>query len=78
MGRTDGGTGGRERPSLSVQTLPEMQKGRGEKKKKLIEKKSYRSVYVPKFGSYFAFFDLKTMLIVIKMKNNEKSVDLCY
>lgn len=59
--QTDGRAGGWKRPSLSVQTLPEMQKGRSEKKKKLDKtkkKKSYRSVYVPKFGSYFAFFDL--------------------
>ena len=33
--QTDGRAGGWKRPSLSVQTLPEMQKGRSEKKKKL-------------------------------------------
>lgn len=66
---------GRKRPSQSVRTRPEMQKRRGGKTDR---KKSYRSVYVPKFGSSFAFFDLKTTLIVIKMKNSGKSVDLCY
>lgn len=58
------GWDGRERsplPPLSVWTLPEMQKGRGgklklKKRRKTDRKKSSRSVYVPKFGSYFAFF----------------------
>lgn len=46
---TDGWIQGR----LSVQTLTETQKGHGEKKRQK------RSIYVPKFGSYFAFFIFK-------------------
>lgn len=61
MGRTDGGTGGRERPSLSVQTLPEMQKGRGEKKKKLIEKKK-------KVTDLYMYQNLEAILLFLILK----------
>lgn len=55
-GQTDGSAGRWKRPSLSEQTLTEMQKGRSEKKKKL--KKSYRSVYVPNLEAILLFWSL--------------------
>lgn len=55
-------------------------KNKKEPEEKLIEEeKSSRSVYVLKFGSYFAFFYLKHGHCHQNAeKKNDKSVDLCY
>lgn len=57
-GRTGGWKEGRKRPSLSVQTLTEMQTGRSEKKKKLIDKKKLQIRICTKIWKLFCFFDL--------------------
>lgn len=57
--QTDGRAGGWKRPSLSVQTLPEMQKGRSEKKKKLDKTKKKKKLQIricTKIWKLFCFF----------------------
>lgn len=51
------------------------------KNKKLIDKKKKKvpdPYMYQNLEAILLFFDLSSMLIVIKRKNNEKSVDLCY
>lgn len=81
QGWTDGRTDGRTKradgraPLYLCRLLQRCRRDAVKKRKKKLlekEKKSYRSVYVPKFGSYFAFLIFKPCSLSSKWKTMKK------